>query len=67
MWVHSAQAVSASLVAAVHVASASWFVVAQQALASLMALAVWGLILMESGLKVQYLLSAVGIYGMPWL
>ena len=41
MWVHSAQVVSASLIAAAHVASASWIAVTQQTLTSLMALAVW--------------------------
>ena len=41
MWACSAQVISASLIAAVHVASVSQIMVVQQALVSLMALAVW--------------------------
>ena len=41
MWAHSLQAVSTSLIAAVHVASAAWIAVTQWALTSLMAFVVW--------------------------
>ena len=66
MQVHSKQVASATLIAAAHAASAFQIVVAQWALTSLRASAVWdGLILMKGDFGVQYLLSVMGIYGCP--